>query len=82
MSFEDGSSVALKKYGCCMNQQLTLIEHYFCIISCPVVFHSNIGKLVRLISLFSTFICIGGGFGGKELRCNVPYTAVTVAANK
>lgn len=28
------------------------------------------------------FVCLGGGFGGKELRCDFPYAAVAVAANK
>lgn len=25
---------------------------------------------------------VGGGFGGKESRCDVPYSAVAVAAKK
>ena len=29
----------------------------------------------------SIFLIIGGGFGGKEIRCDFPYVAVAVAAN-
>ena len=32
--------------------------------------------------LLLCLIILGGGFGGKQLRCDFPYAAIAVAANK
>ena len=36
----------------------------------------------KLTTMYIDILKLDGGFGNKETRCDIPYAAVTVAANK
>ena len=42
----------------------------------------RIGKEMKDSNSTCWYLTLGGGFGGKETRCDIPYAAVAVAANK